>query len=458
MKWMTSCLLFLGIGLCPVILEAGGIGILTCPAYVNVKNFGATGDGATNDQAAIQAAINYAISTNGGTVIFPPGTYAIGSTLDLVLSSGVTLQGVSSTGSGSCILLFTMSNATTGIDARGSTGLFLNNIQIAYNSPSYSGTLIDFSASGSTTSSFATILNAQIYQSGSSNTAKTLLYLDGITGAYIQNTLFKGATNLVIGTDPLGSSYVSNYVSFERCSFQNWVNGGVYCPGTHYKFDTSQFVVGNTETPAIYNNSTINCLYLNLLNSIFNGCTALVSGMVKLYNTTGLSIYGCLFDGGSVANTSALYLYGSNYASSILASSFNNMTQGVVVDSLASWDGISLNNNYFGSGVSTPFSGYGSLGSDVNLDSNAPRNINFIGSAIWNPGSIVTGAITYKDISCTGVAVGDFVYVAPPYSIAGVTLTAQVISAGSVRVSLFNGTAATITLGSGTWNVRGFRW
>ena len=41
---------------------------------INVKNFGAKGDGVTDDQAAIQAAIN-SLASGGGTVEFPAGTY-----------------------------------------------------------------------------------------------------------------------------------------------------------------------------------------------------------------------------------------------------------------------------------------------------------------------------------------------------------------------------------------------
>lgn len=44
---------------------------------VSVKDFGATGDGVTNDAAAIQAALD--AMTSGGTLIFPPGTYLCGS-------------------------------------------------------------------------------------------------------------------------------------------------------------------------------------------------------------------------------------------------------------------------------------------------------------------------------------------------------------------------------------------
>jgi len=47
---------------------------------VNVRDFGATGDGVTNDTAAIQAAID-SLSTSGGTVYFPQGTYLISRTV-----------------------------------------------------------------------------------------------------------------------------------------------------------------------------------------------------------------------------------------------------------------------------------------------------------------------------------------------------------------------------------------
>lgn len=52
---------------------------------VNVKDFGATGNGSTDDTAAIQAAIDYAVtglaSFDAPEVYFPPGQYAVSSTL-----------------------------------------------------------------------------------------------------------------------------------------------------------------------------------------------------------------------------------------------------------------------------------------------------------------------------------------------------------------------------------------
>lgn len=57
--------------------------------WFDVRNYGATGDGATDDTAAIQAAITAALG--GGTVMFPPGTYIVSS--PLTVTSSIHLQG-----------------------------------------------------------------------------------------------------------------------------------------------------------------------------------------------------------------------------------------------------------------------------------------------------------------------------------------------------------------------------
>jgi hypothetical protein len=57
---------------------------------VNVKSFGAKGNGSTDDTAAIQAAIN-AIPATGGTLQFPPGVYPVSTTINL--KPHVTVRG-----------------------------------------------------------------------------------------------------------------------------------------------------------------------------------------------------------------------------------------------------------------------------------------------------------------------------------------------------------------------------
>ena len=69
-------------------------------APINVKDFGAVGDGITDDTAAIQAAFVVIYNSYGGTIYFPPGTYLVSSTVGTanapftirVLAYGATLK------------------------------------------------------------------------------------------------------------------------------------------------------------------------------------------------------------------------------------------------------------------------------------------------------------------------------------------------------------------------------
>jgi len=65
--------------------------------WFNVKDYGATGNGSTPDDVAIQSAINAAEANNGGIVFFPAGQYNI--TQSLIVSNGtaaITLMGTGS--------------------------------------------------------------------------------------------------------------------------------------------------------------------------------------------------------------------------------------------------------------------------------------------------------------------------------------------------------------------------
>ena len=64
---------------------------------ISVRQFGARGDGRSDDRASIQEAINSVARSGGGTVFFPAGTYMVSrageSAVALGLKSGVTLEG-----------------------------------------------------------------------------------------------------------------------------------------------------------------------------------------------------------------------------------------------------------------------------------------------------------------------------------------------------------------------------
>ena len=86
MKRLETMLVFLA-------LAATSVG-----ADFNVRAFGAVGDGATKDTAAVQHALDACAQAGGGRVTVPPGTYLIGSVYlgnrtELHLQEGATLLG-----------------------------------------------------------------------------------------------------------------------------------------------------------------------------------------------------------------------------------------------------------------------------------------------------------------------------------------------------------------------------
>lgn len=75
---------------------------------VSVKDFGAVGDGITDDTSAIQAAITYGGSVGGADIYFPTGTYKVTSTLNM--AQLVRLIGTSKLQGGSSQLVSTASS------------------------------------------------------------------------------------------------------------------------------------------------------------------------------------------------------------------------------------------------------------------------------------------------------------------------------------------------------------
>ena len=77
---------------------------------------------------------------------------------------------------------------------------------------------------------------------------------------------------------------------------------------------------------------------------------------------------------------------------------------------------------------------------------------------MWNPGNLVDGAgETSSGITVTGAAFGDFLLAAAPYDLQGITCTAYVSAANTVKIRLQNETGGAIDLASGTWKVRVLR-
>ncbi len=75
-----------------ILLDNGNVADLITSEIVNVKQFGAVGDGITDDTLAIQKTIDYLSTKRGGTVFIPIGQYKISDTLT-VCNSNMKIKG-----------------------------------------------------------------------------------------------------------------------------------------------------------------------------------------------------------------------------------------------------------------------------------------------------------------------------------------------------------------------------
>jgi hypothetical protein len=73
----------------------------------------------------------------------------------------------------------------------------------------------------------------------------------------------------------------------------------------------------------------------------------------------------------------------------------------------------------------------------------------------FDPASLTTYTGTVSSgITVTGAALGDFVLVSAPYTQAGLIAQGYVSAANTVIITVFNATAGTVDLASGTWKIK----
>lgn len=156
----------------------------------NVKDFGAKGDGITNDYLSIQAALNISSGTSGGIVFFPSGTYIIGT--KLVIYSSTTMMGSSY---GSVILKAKTNLNDRIINNQGRLGTGTDtNVNLVNLVFDLNGT----NQSGSTAPTFINVYGHNVINCSFINPYDSLYLLSGsplVTvnqNAYYENVLFDG--------------------------------------------------------------------------------------------------------------------------------------------------------------------------------------------------------------------------------------------------------------------------
>lgn len=255
---------------------------------VNIRWFGATGDGVTDDTAAIQAAINWAItSTGGGEVFAPQGNYKVASPIAINANTYNKLR------------IYGVGFNTT---FKHTAGAFCFKIDNSGGS-SVSLLLLELFAVDATGNAAA---NAAIYFNAAGRSLVSRCYLinySKTSGTEIQKgypiILADATVGLVTVRDcHLGNGYggiysVANGVQIKDCIFEVTTGPGIYIAG-----GAGITVAGcRMQTIGTYG---VNCPVggaIAITNSYFEGCTTHSIYCGSSSQVRGLNITGNCFTG-----------------------------------------------------------------------------------------------------------------------------------------------------------------
>lgn len=217
---------------------------------INVKDYGAIGDGVADDTNSVKAAAEAAklqaagsspVDKRGAVLYFPCGQYMMIDVLNFDDTYGIRLEGhgvVAGPGSpSSATLLFKQAGdaTVTLISARGATNFQMFGLDIQYDNEKFFGTVVatdgTFPAPGGHDTGFVHIENCNFAGATAlASNAKYLLSLNMNIDATVKGCNFIFAENGICGQRDGG--WGSFTVSIEDCVFTRiWSGGGIRNPG-----------------------------------------------------------------------------------------------------------------------------------------------------------------------------------------------------------------------------------
>jgi hypothetical protein len=259
----------------------------------NIRDYGAVGDGTTDDQAAIQAAIDAAQTAGGGIVFVPQGTYIVSGTPQIT-GSNILVTG---TGTGSKILLasaaLNASGVTLGLWVNGGSNVIIRNIMV-------DGNFANVAKNGSYHG--ASALWSPIISEYGAEGPKTYQYAgSGIDAAtYLQYRA------------PIRISNANN-VLVEGCWITNSISAGILIDGSSVDSCTD-IMVRNCRLWLIWDNAIYFHMGVRRGSAVANHCTdTQYSGVASIYCNDILTANNvCRNNGPSASDSSGIEYCGVN--------------------------------------------------------------------------------------------------------------------------------------------------
>ena len=221
---------------------------------VSVRDFGAVGDGVTDDSAAIQAALDYAESTTKAVYI-PVGTYAVSQTLKIAKFTTIRGEG-------------RHFSVITGVPFSMTTPIFTNKV------PEFIGflNLSDFAIVGGSYGIYFNITSEIAYNFISGLLISSQSSDNFYANKLLQTTDFRDCRFMGAKRGIVCASWTANLNNFYNCEFYNHV------------YESISFVSNEI-------NNFIGCHFGSAPNTA-NATTIIVQ------DSRNLNFYGCYFEGG----------------------------------------------------------------------------------------------------------------------------------------------------------------
>ena len=374
--------------------------------FYNVRDYGAVGDGVTDDRASIQSALDACRTAGGGTVFLPTGTYLISSTQTHPITGGGQAVGLI-IGSNTRLVGNGPSASTIKFGSVANQAWLLANYQTISTYSDKNITLEHFTLDGGAGAQNSAVVDSQAG-----------IYLIGVYGAVHRNVEVKdvfgttGGGNGPHGTAGEGMLFKTSgcdHVVYESCRA---ISDGVLTVSSGFSGNKSNNVA-YTDCWAYGMKNGMGFTNWNCFNHRYVNCWSGKNGLNGFNAELGESIVydSCVAGGTSVAFQSALY---NNTA-------LGNSAEGFKLLSIARAllnNCVSRNNTLNGLKSTTPTGAAGSIqingGSFTN---NSAFGINLSDAASVTAAEIKgkpeTGGNTSGDINANGTVIGTRQFVSP---------------------------------------------
>jgi len=429
---------------------------------VSVKDFGATGDGTTDDTAAVQNAIN---ASTGKTLFFPSGTYLIS---QVTCVSNLYIYG---------------SNATIKAKATYTNGIFygesktnINIENITFDGGELSAVSTNFLVQ------FKSCSNLVIRNCNFIKFAFVALAFNNATNFTADNNTF---TKTVASAQGVNESILISGAD-GVCTFGNitnniCTNAGILTQGHYLNFignHISAWKYGAGISCQPTNQNSLYCKFIG--NTCFGNYTGLDSDG---FTNQGLEIFGGYHSvvGNTCSNVSGAGIFlGSSYSTVQGNVCYNNGTYtgtadtfGIALGAGASGSTVTGNTCFetaFPGGTQNYGIGFDGVITNVNFTGNNLRN-NVLGEFkapassqsyygwnqttkyTWNPASVANGASTSVSVTVGEALLGDIATVSCSIDLQGLTLTAYVSGTNTVKLVLANLTGGAVDIASSDFRI-----